>query len=149
MAKAEIVSTYQNMVKDLQPDKKSESINTDLTDFWNKSESSVKFDSKVDGSFSAAEANCLPKKSLFNYNVNDFNFCKNEEDELDNSSHPIDLFNNGFNPIYLQEEEDNNMYGITDAFNWNEVFNMSSNYLNPQLEDNQVDYFNLLQEQNY
>jgi hypothetical protein len=98
--------------------------------FWNNSEVSNK---QLDGSVNdclLAEASCIQKKSLF---CSDVNFCKYDGDKLDNSGHPIELCINDYNPIMSSKNDD--LFGITDMYNWNEVFNVSSNYLNIQQDD--------------
>jgi hypothetical protein len=119
-------------MKDLQPEKKFETeSNFDFTEmFWNYSEESNKqLDSSVNDCL-LAETPCIQKKSLF---CSDVNFCKYDGDRLDNSGYPIELCINDYNPIMSPKNDD--LFGITDMYNWNEVFNVSSNYLNIQQDD--------------
>jgi hypothetical protein len=134
-------------MKDLKKESETES-NTDSTElFWNKSESNIQLDNNVNDTPSA-EAPYLTKKSLFSSAVNNLNICKYDEDDQDNSCHPIELYMNDYNPI--KSPKNDNLFGVTDMFNWNEVFNMSSNYVNPQNDDYPVcDYFKLLEDPMY
>jgi hypothetical protein len=96
----------------------------------------------------SAEAPYLTKKSLFSSAVNNLNICKYNEDARDNSCHPIEMYMDDYNLIKSPKNDD--FFDVTEMSNWNEVFNMSSNYVNPQNEDYPVcDYFKLLEEPMY
>jgi hypothetical protein len=131
-------------MKDLQPDKKSDSqSNDDLIElFWNKPESNKHLDSNINDIL-LADAPDLLKKGSFYFDVNNFDSCKYDEDELHS-----ELYMNDYQQTI--SPEDNIMFNPTDNYNWNEVFNVSSNYLHSQHDDYPVcDYFKLLDESYY
>jgi hypothetical protein len=132
-------------MKDVKEDSEN---NIDLTElFWNKSESNIQSGSNISNTTSA-EAQYLTKKSLFSSTVNNLNICKYDEDAQDNSCHPIEMYMDDYNPFKSPKNDD--FFGVTDMFNWNEIFNMSSNYVNPQNDDYPVcDYFKLLEKSMY
>jgi hypothetical protein len=137
-------------MKDLQLviSKSENESNIDFTRlFWQTSESNEQLDGNENNTLSA-EASCLSKKSLVSSDANNINFCKYDEDVLDNFCHTIELYRNDYSPIKLSQ--DDNPLSVTDMYTWNEVFNMSSNYLHSQYDDYPVcDYFGLLEKSNY
>jgi hypothetical protein len=94
--------------------------------------------------------NLIPDKTLFGFNKisNNFGFCDYfDDDNDDDECNPYNPLRGTTSELSKSVPADESVSGLLDIYNWNEIFNISSNYLNQQQEENIApDYFNVFQE---